>query len=148
METFNYLTLWIFSNVPQVLNLSSKLTRPERQRFLSLRLAIGSNVQSLLPMTPASVFCAITTPLEKDYNDFQNHVVSGLTTEQAVAKLRSDRIPPTGAKIYSYLQSVRVGNNMQYFSDSLKWYNKRADVPTLEAMLEMIEFYHNREMIR
>ena len=38
-------------------------------------------------------------PLEKDYNDFQNLVNSGLTTEQAVAKLRMDRIPPTGAEI-------------------------------------------------
>ena len=37
-------------------------------------------------------------PLEKDYNDFQNLVNSGLTTEQAVAKLRMDRIPSTGAE--------------------------------------------------
>ena len=34
-----------------------------------------------------------SNPLEKDYNDFQNLVNSGLTTEQAVAKLRMDRIP-------------------------------------------------------
>ena len=45
-------------------------------------------------------------PLEKDYNDFQNLVNSGLTTEQAVAKSRMDRIPPTGVEKYSYLQSV------------------------------------------
>ena len=44
-----------------------------------------------------------SNPLEKDYNDFQNLVNSGLTTEQAVAKLRMDRIPPTGAENYSYL---------------------------------------------
>ena len=44
-----------------------------------------------------------SNPLEKDYNDFQNLVDSGLTTEQAVAKLRMDRIPPTGAESYSYL---------------------------------------------
>ena len=30
-------------------------------------------------------------PLGKDYNDFQNLVNSGLTTQQAVAKLRMDR---------------------------------------------------------
>ena len=47
-----------------------------------------------------------SNPLEKDYNDFQNLVNSGLTTEQAVAKLRMDRTPPTGAENYSYLQSV------------------------------------------
>ena len=42
----------------------------------------------------------------QDYNDFQNFVNSGLTTKQAVAKLRMDRIPPTGAENYSGLQSV------------------------------------------
>ena len=38
-----------------------------------------------------------SNPLEKDYNDFQNLVNSGLTTEQAVVKLRMDRKPPSGA---------------------------------------------------
>ena len=33
-----------------------------------------------------------SNPFEKDYNDFQNLVNSGLTTEQAVVKLRMDRI--------------------------------------------------------
>ena len=82
--------------------------------------------------------------LEKDYNYFQNLVNSGLTTEQAVVKLRIDRIPPTGAETYSYLQSVWENNNMQYFSDFPNWYNKKDVVPTLEAMQKMIEFYHNR----
>ena len=44
--------------------------------------------------------------LEKDYNDFQKNVDSGLTTEQAVAKLRMDRMFSTGAENYSYLRSV------------------------------------------
>ena len=47
-----------------------------------------------------------SNPLEKDYNDFKNLVNSGLTTEQAVAKLRMDRIPPIGAEKYLYLKSV------------------------------------------
>ena len=85
-----------------------------------------------------------SNPVEKDYNDFQNLVNSGLTTEQAVVKLRTDRIFPTGAKIYSYLKSVWENNNMQYFSDFLKWYNNKNVVPTLEAMQKMIEFYHNK----
>ena len=85
-----------------------------------------------------------SNPLGKDYNDFQNLVNSGLTTEQAVAKLRMDRIPPTGAENYSYLQSVWENINMQYFSDFLRWYNSKDVVPTLEAMQKMIEFYHNK----
>ena len=82
-----------------------------------------------------------SNPLEKDYNDFQNLVNSGLTTEQAVAKLRMDRIPPTGAGNYSHLQSVWESNNMQNFSDFLKRYNNKDVVPTLGAMQKMIEFY-------
>ncbi len=54
-------------------------------------------------------------PLEKDYNAFLNLVNSGSTAEQTVAKLRKDRIPPTGAENYSCLQSVWENNNMQYF---------------------------------
>ena len=47
-----------------------------------------------------------SNPLEKDYKYFQNLVNSGLTIEQAVAKLRMDRKPPTGAENYSFLQGV------------------------------------------
>ena len=82
-----------------------------------------------------------SNPLEKDYKDFQNLVDSGLTTEQAVTKLRMDRKPPTGAENYFFLQSVWENNNMQYFSDFLKLYNNKDAVPTLEAMQKMIEFY-------
>ena len=85
-----------------------------------------------------------SSPLEKDHNDFQNLVNSGLTTEQAVVKLRMDGIPPTGAENHSYLQSVWEKNNMQYFSDFLKWYNNKDVVPTLEAMQKMIQFYYNK----
>ena len=82
--------------------------------------------------------------LEKDYNDFQNLVNSGLTTKHSVAKLRMDRIPPTGVENYSYLQSVWESNNMQNFSIFLKWYYNEDVVPTLGAMQKMIEFYHNK----
>ena len=81
-------------------------------------------------------------PLEKHYNDFQNLVNSALKTEQARPKLPMDRITPTGAENYSYLQSVCENNNMQHFSDFLKWYNIKDVVPTLDAMQKMIEFYH------
>ena len=91
-----------------------------------------------------------SNPLEKDYNDFENLVDSGLTTEQTVIKFRMDRISSTGAENYSYLQSVCENNNMQYFSDFLEWYNNKNVVSTLEAMQKMIEFYHNKgiDMLR
>ena len=85
-----------------------------------------------------------SNPLEKDYNDFQNIVNSGLTAEQAITKLQMDRIPPTGVEKYSYLQSVWENNNMWNFSDFLKWFNNKDVVPKLEAMQKKIEFYHNK----
>ena len=85
-----------------------------------------------------------SNPLEKDYNDFQNFVNSGLTTEQAVVKFRMARKPPTGTGNYSYLQSCRENNNMQYFPVFLNWYNNKDVVPTPEAMQKMIEFYHTK----
>ena len=85
-----------------------------------------------------------SNPLEKDYKNFQNLVNSGLTTEQAVVKLRIDRIPPTGVEKYLYLQRVWENNNMQYLSEFLKWYNNKGVVPTLEAMQKMLELYHNK----
>ena len=102
------------------------------------------NNKELPPYDSFFSFLRNSNPLEKDYNDFQNLVNSGLTTEQAVAKLRLDRIPPTGAENYLYLESVWEKNNMQYFSDFLKWYNNKDVVPTLEAMQKMIEFYLNK----
>ena len=86
------------------------------------------------------------TPLGKDYNDFQNLVDSGLKTEQAVAKLRMDRIPPAGAENFSYLQGVWVSEGMKSFEDFLMWYNNKDVVPTLEAMQKMSEFYHQKEI--
>ena len=85
-----------------------------------------------------------SNPLEKDYNDFQNIVKSGLSTDQAVSKLRMDRIPRTGTENYSYLKRVWENNNMQHFSDFLKWYNNKNVVPTIEGMQKMIEIYHNK----
>ena len=57
-----------------------------------------------------------------------------------------DRIPPTGAENYTYSQSISENNNMQKFSDFPKWYNMKDVVPTLVALQEMIEFYHNKGM--
>ena len=87
-----------------------------------------------------------SNPLEKDYNDSQNLVNSGLTTGQSVDKLRMDRIPPTGAENYSYLQSVWENNKMPKFPGFHKWYNNKDVVPTLEAMQKMIEFCHQKEI--
>ena len=148
-ETFNYWTLWFSSVVPPVLTPSSKVTRPKRQRkgFFPYEWYGCPEKVNNKELPPYDSFFSIlrnNNPLEKEYNDFQNLVYSGLTTEQAVAKLRMDRILPTGAETYSYLQIVWENNGMQFFSDFLKCYNNKDAVQTLGAMQNLIEFYHNK----
>ena len=88
----------------------------------------------------------IINPLEKDYNDFENLTTSGLSSEQAVCKLRLNNIPPTGDENYAYLRSIWVSEDMKSFKDFLMWYINKDVVPTLEAMQKMIEFYHQKEI--
>ena len=84
--------------------------------------------------------------LEKDCNDFENFSSSGLSTKQAVWKLRLKKIPPTGVENYAYLRSIGVSEGMKSFKDFLMWYNNKDVVPTLEEMQKMIEFYHQKEI--
>ena len=53
-------------------------------------------------------------PLEKDY-DIENLTTSGLSSEQAVCKLRLNKIPPTGDENYAYLRSIWVSEGMKSF---------------------------------
>ena len=85
-------------------------------------------------------------PLEKDYDDFENLTTNGLSSEQAVCKLRLNKIPPTGDENYAYLRSVWVSEGMKSFKEFLMSYNNKDVVRTLGAMQKMIEFYHRKEI--
>ena len=76
--------------------------------------------------------------LETEYTDYVNHVKSGLTTEQAVIKVKLSEPPPTGFEKYHHLQQIWRQEQMSWFEDILRWYNKKSVVPTLEAMQKMI----------
>ena len=85
-------------------------------------------------------------PLEAEYTNYVNLLKSGLTTEQAVVKLRLSKPPPTGIENYQYLQQIWKQEQMSSFKDFLRWYNNKAVVPTLEAMQKMIAFYHDKDI--
>ena len=85
-------------------------------------------------------------PLEAEYTDYIILLKSGLTTEQAVIKLKLSKPPPTGIEIYQYLQQICKQEQMSSFKDFLHWYNNKDVVPTLEAMQKMIAFYHNKDI--
>ena len=85
-------------------------------------------------------------PLEKGYNDFENLTTSDLSSEQAVCKLRLNKVPPTGDENYAYLRSIWVSEGMKSFKDFLLLYNNKDVVPTLDAMQKITEFYHQKEI--
>ena len=71
---------------------------------------------------------------------------NGLTTEQAVIKMKLSKPPPTEIENYQYLQQVWKQEQMSSFKDFLRWYNNKDVVPTLEAMQKMIAFYHDKDI--
>ena len=81
-----------------------------------------------------------SNPLEKDYFDFEILVQSVLSREQSLAKLRMDNTSDWGKE----LQNALDKKHMQLFADFLRCYNNKNVVPTLEAVMKMIEFHHNR----
>ena len=85
-------------------------------------------------------------PLEAEYTDYVNLLKSGLTTEQAVVKLKLSKPPPTGIENYQYLQQIWKQEQMSSFKDFLSWYNKKDVVPTLEAVQKTIAFYHDKDI--
>ena len=87
-------------------------------------------------LLPYDSFCSKLRnifPLKKDYNDSQNLTTSGLSSEQAVCKLRLNKVPPTGDENYAFLRSIWVTEGRKSFEDFLMWYNNKDVVPTLEA---------------
>ena len=73
-------------------------------------------------------------PLEAEYTNYVNLLKSGLTTEQAVVKLKLSKPPRIGIENYQYLQEIWKQEQMSSFTDFLRWYDKKDVVPTLEAM--------------
>ena len=74
----------------------------------------------------------------------KNWEKSRLDEQQALKKLQTKAVPPSGLDNYNYLQETWKKNGMAVFKDFLQWYNNKNVVPTLEAMQNMIQFYHNK----
>ena len=56
-------------------------------------------------------------PLEAEYMDYVNLLKSGLTTEQAVVKLKLSKLPPIGVESYQNLQEIWNQDQMGSFKD-------------------------------
>ena len=82
---------------------------------------------------------------DKVFIDYGKLRKTGLDQQQALGKLQIKTIPPSGLDNYNYLQETWNKNGMTVFKDFLKWYNNNI-VPTLEAVEEMSQFYHNKRI--
>ena len=85
-------------------------------------------------------------PLEAGYTNYVNLLKSGLTTEQAVVKLRLSKPHLTGIENYQYVQQTWKQEQMSSLKDFLRWNNIKDVVPTLKAMQKMIAFYHDEDI--
>ena len=84
--------------------------------------------------------------LETAYTDYVNLLKSGLTTEQAVVKLKLPKPPLTGIENYHYLQQIWKQEQMSSFKDFSRCCNNKYVLPTLEAMRKTIAFYHDKDI--
>ena len=85
-------------------------------------------------------------PLESEYTDYVNLWKNGLTTEPAVVKMKLLKLLPPGIENYYYLQQIWKQQQMSSFKEFLRWYNNKDVLPILEAMQELIAFYHDKNM--
>ena len=85
-------------------------------------------------------------PLKAEYMDYVNLLKSGLIIGQAVVKLKLSKPPPNGIEIYQYLQQIWKQEYMSSFKDFLRWYNNKDVVLTLEAIRNVIAYYHDEDI--
>ena len=85
-------------------------------------------------------------PLEAEYTDYLKLLKSGLTTEQAVLKLKLSKPPATGIENYQNLRLIRKQEQMSSFKDFLRCYNNKDVVPTLKATQKMIALYLDKDI--
>ena len=85
-----------------------------------------------------------SNPLDKEFDDYQKPLNTGITEEQALKKLGPKSKPATGLENYNYPKSIWEQEKMTKFCDFLRWYNNKDVVPTLDAMQKMIEFHHDK----
>ena len=84
--------------------------------------------------------------LSVDYNKFVQLKNGGIEQDEILNKLRLKKVPQNAEENYVELQNIWEREGMQTFRDFLMWYNNKDVEPTLEAMKQMISFYHSKQV--
>ena len=82
--------------------------------------------------------------LDSDYQHYIQILNQGVAVPDALRKLGLKEIPKTKEENYEALETIWIEEGMLTFRDFLEWYNVKDVKPTLEAMLTMMKFYHDR----
>ena len=80
-------------------------------------------------------------PLEAEYADYVNLLKSGLTSEQAVVKLKLSKLPPTRIENYQNLQQIWQQEKMTSFKDFMRWSNNKCN-----KKCKVIAFYQDKDI--
>ena len=83
-------------------------------------------------------------PLKKHYSDFRSLVDGGLTSKEALSKLKLKQPPAIGQENFHSLTSVWQQGNTRTFKDILRWYKKKDVVLTLGAMQKKFDFCYKK----
>ena len=79
-------------------------------------------------------------PLETKYTDYVNLLKSGLTTEQAVIKLKLSKPRPTGIENYYYLQQIWKQEHVSSIKDFLRCHNNKDAVSFMETIQKWLSY--------
>ena len=85
-------------------------------------------------------------PLEKDFTQFEKLIQSGKEQSVVLREMGLKKKPRTGIENYALLEDLWKMEKMKTFRDFLRWYNNKDVVPTLKAMVKMMEFYHGQKV--
>ena len=110
---FSYLILWTFLVELLVSTRSSKLTKQKKLKAEWFDNPEKLNNEELPPYDSFFSKLLKSNPLEKDYNDLENFTTSSLSSEQALCKLRLNKLPPTGDEKCACLRSIWVSEGMK-----------------------------------
>ena len=94
---------------------------------------------SFLLTKPSLANCATIVPPKKNYSDFQSLLDGGFSSKEALALLKLKQPLASGQENYEYLTSAWQRENMRTSKEFFRWCNNNEVVPTLQAMLKMID---------
>ena len=130
------------------MTLSLKPTRPQRNNvYFLFELSDDPEKLNNTQLSPYQTFFSKLrnkNPLERDYPDFQSLIDGGLTSKEAILKLKLKQPPATGQENYEHLTSVWKQQNMCTCKDFLRWYNNEHVVSTLGAIKKVADFFQNK----